>query len=220
VEKRRTWAKVCAENSSYAPLGLGHFPFHPRLTRGLYSHAAPRLKSPARDYRRLRNSTCHAHARVPHAHARVLTHTLEVLTHTLEFSRTRSSSHAHARVLTLTLEFSRTHSSSHAHARVLTHTLEFSRTRSSSHAHARVLTHTLEFSRTRSSSHAHARVLTHTLEFSRTHSSSHAHARDWLIFDGYAALKRRSSTAANRVPGRFAACGGESEVRNLRPKGH
>ncbi len=90
VEKRRTWAKVCAENSSYAPLGLGHFPFHPRLTPWAIFSRRSAAKIAGSGLPPLRNSTCHAHARV--------------LTHTLEFSRTRSSSHAHARVLTHTLE--------------------------------------------------------------------------------------------------------------------
>ena len=40
------------ENSSYAPLGLGHFPFTHGLRRGRYYHAAPRLESPALDHRR------------------------------------------------------------------------------------------------------------------------------------------------------------------------
>ena len=110
VEKRRTWAKVCAENSSYAPLGLGHFAFHPRLTPWAIFSRRSAAKIAGSGLPPLRNSTCHAHARV--------------LTHTLEFSRSRSSSHAHARVLTHTLEFSRSRSSSHAHTRVLTHTLE------------------------------------------------------------------------------------------------
>ena len=62
VETRRTGAKVCAENSSYAPLGLGHFPFHPRLARwAVFSRrSAARIAGsglPA-------NSSCHAHARV------------------------------------------------------------------------------------------------------------------------------------------------------------
>ena len=42
------------------------------LRRGLYSHAAPRLESPALDYRRFE--------------IQVVTHTLEFSTHTLEFS--------------------------------------------------------------------------------------------------------------------------------------